>query len=466
MKTNILLWTILSLLAASCSKDEGMITDIEKGEPLEIETAMQGFMDAEKPGTRAIVSAGKTTFKVGDFIGVFAMKNGALISDCNNVKLAYQGSGVWKGQDVYDYGGGVTYFAYYPYNAEMNSKTSLDAIKDAFVLSEVQNTPDLLAANDLMTATGTMSSGKLTFNFTHALCLLEFYVPKDIKFEHYGSYYNFYHFSYHYDIIVADICIGRRTPYKTFTISTYRADGDLYRCIIPPMTLDIYDTNLNIGGNIFQGGGQMRNMPTTSYTSGNYYRINIKMFDGIMDDGDFFYNDGTIMPASATVNLDAANCVGIMVNGGICYNEKLAKAAVNHQSNALKGVVHGYVLSLHDIPEVEFGPRGSKLAMTTIDGYDTTMLFAQNGYAAAQATINYKGVLPSIPNSGWFIPDFMALYLDDRDEGLNKVGGTLLRGGYWKPIELGEDKALVKVVRGTDAAYKNEKRKVRPMFAF
>lgn len=128
--------------------------------------------------TRTQESGYQTTFIGNEQIGIFSLKTSNNTVLDNNVPYKYNVSAnSWQpvnaGNQIYVYGSGVTYYAYYPYNINMDDKKSIAEITTAFTLPEDQSTYDNYSSADLMTATGTLSSSTLSLPFTHAMSLIE-----------------------------------------------------------------------------------------------------------------------------------------------------------------------------------------------------------------------------------------------------------------------------------------------------
>ena len=135
----------------------------------------------------------ETQFAVGDAIGIFAIKDGAIVDGINNTKLTYatetDGTGSWSpstGTTLYWYEG-VSYVAYYPYKDGITidaSKNATEIIASLAANSSLQpGTSQATAADytacDLMTASGTPTANAtdaakkiLTLNFKHQFALL------------------------------------------------------------------------------------------------------------------------------------------------------------------------------------------------------------------------------------------------------------------------------------------------------
>ena len=157
----------------------------------------EGLAEIEKsdtPLTRTPTEDGNSTqFNSGDAIGIFAIKDGAIVDGINNTKLTYatetDGTGSWSpstGTTLYWYEG-VSYVAYYPYKDGITidaSKNATEIIVSLAANSSLQpGTSQATAADytacDLMTASGTPTANAtdpakkiLTLNFKHQFALL------------------------------------------------------------------------------------------------------------------------------------------------------------------------------------------------------------------------------------------------------------------------------------------------------
>lgn len=149
------------------------------------------------PATRTPVMEGTSTkFQPGDAIGLFCVRKNAsdveyIDGDIYNLKMTYtaaaDGTGSWEAPTPDSaplvYTDAVTYFAYYPYKDALttanvsNEQTIRDWLKANNTLPTDMLTLDVLAANDLMTATALPSHadddrGALALNFKHEYALL------------------------------------------------------------------------------------------------------------------------------------------------------------------------------------------------------------------------------------------------------------------------------------------------------
>lgn len=145
------------------------------------------------PLTRTTIDGYKTTFSDGDQIGLFAIKDGAIVDNVNNMALTCtvteDGTTSWTlpaDTKIYYYEG-VTYIAYYPYNVNVTidaSKTNDKIINSLVDNSYLQPKEDQSAtdgsgytASDLMIATASadasnISKVTLSLKFEHQFSLL------------------------------------------------------------------------------------------------------------------------------------------------------------------------------------------------------------------------------------------------------------------------------------------------------
>lgn len=329
MKTNLFQLSLLFLLCISvlcgCANDDEQILSTD-GSTLTVHATADGFASADGVNTRASESGYNTTFTEGDQIGVFAVKDGQVITDCNNVPLTYNGTG-WEGNAVYYYTG-AEYFAYYPYDASIDSKTSVDDIVKDFTPQSNQSSYEDYTKSDLMTAEATPASDKtLNFKFEHKMSLIEISlsVKQNFKTSDTPSAYTY----------------SASTPVTTGTsfsinnqspITPYNMGGGVYRYIVPSS-----DVTLKISGefNIADGKTIEYSKEGLSLDAGSYKRLNVSYDATVvirpLAIGDYYYSDGSICPGDVD-SPPLERCIGVVycVDGNFIKDKSTNNALYPH----------------------------------------------------------------------------------------------------------------------------------------
>lgn len=374
MKTNILYFPLLVLLSAvslcGCSNDDEPVVTATDGTMLTVTARADGFASTDgtaqtgTPQTRATESGYTTTFVKDDQIGVFAVKDGSVIADCQNVPCTYNGT-TWNGT-VYKYAG-ATYFAYYPYTASMNDKTSVDAIVTAFnnTVATVtdQSTYAKYTACDLMTTTGGVSptSSSLSFTFTHRMSLIEISLPV----QKYKTTSNANAYEYSAPVLGATFSLTPSGSGAT-TIKPYPMGNGAFRYIVPAST-----SGATVSGafNTADDKTIEYSKSSLSLSAGNYKRLNVTYSgapstptERALAVGDFYYSDGSICPGAAS-NPPKEGCIGIVYWLGDIKGDNYTLLDSQFPSGT-----HGLVVSLWDMPAPD---NPSNTTMTwTYGGYE------------------------------------------------------------------------------------------------
>lgn len=144
---------------------------------------------SNEPSTRTEDTGFVTTFTQGDQIGLFAVKDGAILGEINNMPFTFNGSS-WSGKPILydDRLAGVTFYAYYPYQPDMSGKTDLAGddffapLVAAWELTTEQSDQKAYAKQDLMTSNATALIGEngnysLSFQLTHRMSLVVVKLP-------------------------------------------------------------------------------------------------------------------------------------------------------------------------------------------------------------------------------------------------------------------------------------------------
>lgn len=410
--------------------------------------------------TRTPVMEGTSTkFQPGDAIGLFCVRRPAtgadyISADICNLKMTYtetaDGIGSWEAPTVDSaplvYTDAVTYFAYYPYKDALttanvsNEQTIRDWLKANNTLPTDMLTLDVLAANDLMTATALPSHadddrGALALNFKHEYALLvvrpmgtncQCVPPTGVTA-----------YSYHPEAksdgwgIDRNVVQGVGDDFK-MKINGRKAcemsDGT-YRILADPtttsstigceyVTMEYYPGLLPVGaaGSSYSDGFKAN----TCYTLEVHCRDVIGSIERALQPGDFVYQHNgkiEIYPGDGAVDgngkiPDYAKAVGIVVTTDPA---RLTDAECKKQ-----GWNHAYVMGLEDIPEkrwagsVDF-PATSVInasdAKNDMNGYKMTQTMLTktplSNYPVFQTIKEYRdshSVPSSINRSPWFMP--------------------------------------------------------------
>lgn len=292
----------------SCSHDSETVADgtSDDATPLCLNIVKNGFTDKSRTRTNTDDNY-VTSFTDGESVGIFAIKGGSILADCNNLKITYNGtSGTWDGDKVYYYSG-AQYYAYAPYNDSMTGKT-IEQIKADYPYSADQSTPAKFIENDLLVSsacTPNPVNGTLQISFTHARGLLVF---KDVTKAHY-----LYTASSSGDFVyvVNNSVLTKITFGGTENTAGISADGTLLYIAKPE------EDSPEIIADYTAGTADV-----LSYTaiagaigtiSANTYQELTLTKNRDLEIGDFFYKDGSFYPGSTTEaapNQD--DCVGVV----------------------------------------------------------------------------------------------------------------------------------------------------------
>ncbi len=429
MKTNLFQLSLLFLLCASvlcgCANDDEQILSTD-GSTLTVHVTADGFASADGVNTRASENDYTTTFTEGDQIGVFAVKDGQVITDCNNVPLTYNGTG-WEGNAVYYYTG-AEYFAYYPYDANMNDKTSVDDIVKDFTPQPNQSTYEDYTKSDLMAAEATPASDKtLSFSFAHKMSLIEISLPVQKYITPDPDKYE-----YSSPVIGATFSIASDGNGQQ-SITPYNMGGGVYRYIVPAK---VYHT---VEGEFQTGEGKIieYNKKDLYLNVGRYKRLNVS-YNGASEEpqerdlaiGDYYCSGGDIYPGDAP-NPPSEYCIGIVFSTDV---NRIGQAAT--EALGKKGITpHGLVMALTNTKGCKWGERGRdepegpfkentetlKQQYNNVDGYAETHWIIdtyssdvskfQNTYSAFYYASLYGTAEGGIAKyaaptntTGWFIP--------------------------------------------------------------
>ena len=247
MKQYKFLSTALFLAAmvawSGCSNEDESLPAMSGTEGLVINVCDKGMENAESSASRAVTDLNyNTTFEVGDCIGLFAVKDNAILSDVNNLKVQLTREG-WQPATDLQYDGALreaTYYAYFPYSENL----SINSVETDFFASTAagwnigkdQSTRKNFADSDLMTSSGsTVYRGDkgeflIQFNMVHRMSLAVISLP--------GTEYKFTNPELKGTIYAikpgGDVAFYTEEIASGKEIKPYRADDGSYRMLVKP----------------------------------------------------------------------------------------------------------------------------------------------------------------------------------------------------------------------------------------
>lgn len=453
---------LLTALLSGCTKDE----EIVGVQPplLAVTVTAADFSSDEGTATRATDIGYATTFAAGDRIGIFAIADDDVILD-NNIPYAYDGT-QWNPVDAdntihhYNYAG-VTYYAYYPYSADMDNAASEQAIIDKFTPKQDQSEKADYTASDLMTGTGVVSDAgtdvpKLALTLKHKMSV----IVVDIKS---NSYVTTGGYEYFEPIACSSINIGG-TDVLQNNLAFISSVG-VYRYIVPPGSTSY---SVSVSYNAGEINEEYNYSTTVKQTSaGKYHLIKLHREEVAtqrdLKVGDFYYQDGAILPGDSAFYNPASNpCIGIVFKVG-AYSGDIVADYDNSISD-----IHAYVVALDDIPGGPWGKANDKSNTGANDlyrGYYNTKIllvyYKSLSSFAAKAADDYNMTCPlGEGKSKWYLPaekqlgDIYALWKDGTLNFL-KAGASADfypngSGNYWLHSSTGiaSGTARVLVVHG------------------
>lgn len=451
----IFFWSLLLICSACTDENETKKedkSDLYDGVPLMIRTQVTEFESSSgsgKSSTRALVKDKhlKTEFADNDCIGIFAIKNNAIVDNVSNTPLVYDAtSGSWlpseNGEMLYWYEG-VSYIAYYPYKKDITIDASQDTQKIIASLRENvnlqpatdQSTMEKHCDSDLMIAVGTPEVGSssqifLNLQFQHQFTLLVVhpqayvgcYAPKNAGFV------------YHQEsrILGTD---SAAVSVNLNGIIAYQMDSMKYCAIVPPQT------SAKITGNYITFNDKDKKETkisysgsTTTFSSGKCYTLKVNSpvpgkgsTERKLYPGDFVFqnvdrNRIEVHPGNGLLEedgeiWDSENAIGMVIT---CDPKKMTDEECNKH-----GWNHAYVMGLANLGPGRWGKKETlepgMISMTIKDSVENNM----NGYSETeQMLINCAGDISN---------DYKAFQLINKYRNENPVPGGLSRSPWFMP---------------------------------
>ena len=334
-------------VVASCSQNEeltGETPDSLQG--FQISVSDEGFMD-ESGKTRATENGYITRFSNGDAIGIFAVRGETVVEDIKNRKFTLT-DGYWEltdGGDPIEYKGSqfqrMTFYAYYPYNANVTfDPTKVDPFEtyvNSWKIGDEQNEGNY-TQYDLMTSTGSVQGdrlkGQIAFTMQHRMALAVVKMPNlTYSFTNGGI-----------DDYLLPLAAGSFTVNNTQATPYYQESTDTYRFLVNPnKEFSIKGTYTGVSEMEYEAKGTLEGGTAKMYTIEDKSKIN-----HTLQVGDYFCADGKIVSVDAETVPE--NVIGI-----VCYVGNI-QPSVTHEAytetqDALRrdhpGCTHGLVVAMN-----------------------------------------------------------------------------------------------------------------------
>lgn len=445
MKTNSWKITFMALAMATamtgCNQNNELGTPAPSSEEdvLNVVATANDFVSSDAT-SRVSETDYTTTFKEGDAIGVFVVRDGeALIS---NMKMTLGADGTtWAGENgakLYYYKD-ADYIAYSPYTDGLSATSETEIVNYFTTKLEGTTGQSTLAdyqAADLMTASvaaAEVTRGQnINFKFAHQMSMIEIKVPiRAYKTD--GGY------EYSAPLGLKVTMAEKSAAGKEFSLCTFGKETitenesevtkGIYRCIVAPSNKE-----LNVEGE-FQDGSVPVYFPEANGTAlsvtpkaGEYNGIDVdydyQNYDATRDlkVGDYYYADGSIWPNELS-NVPETGCIGKIFSLSTTAEDKT------------HGWVNGYVIALKNVEGTMASATYGKWSSNTSEvaggadnavysqnatnagmtddnkqavfaaknGYDMTLTLVEKGITAAILARNYDCAYPE-GTSGWFLP--------------------------------------------------------------
>lgn len=304
---------------SSCSQEDGLneANGLDMAQGLKISVTDAGYYDSEA-GTRAVENGYATEFAEGDAIGVFGVKDGAVVSDIDNRKFTMNANGEWVlDGNIIEYNGAgfktMKFYAYYPYNKDVQFDATVTTADDAdpfaayvgaWTLNNNQ-AGEAYTQYDLMTSASSAVvdnrfKGEINFTMAHRMGLLVVKMPKLV--------YDFANADVtldDYELPVSNVAFklndAEAAPY-------YQESTDTYRFLVKPGSENKVELT-------YTGAKDMNVTKTTTVNEGIAKVLTVKdsnKKEYTLAVGDYYCADGSIV--SKDENTVPDNVIGV-----VCY---------------------------------------------------------------------------------------------------------------------------------------------------
>lgn len=306
-----------AVIVASCSQNEELGDENPDSlQGFQISVSDEGFIDMEAGRTRAVESGYTTRFSNGDAIGIFAVRGGVggtVVDEIKNRKFTLV-DGYWElsdGGDPIEYKGSqfqkMTFYAYYPYNANVVFDPAKDNPFEAYINNwtvGADQSEDNYTQYDLMTSIGSVKGdrlkGQIAFEMKHQMSLAVVKMPKlTYSFTNGGI-----------DDYLLPLAAGAFTFNNASATPYYQESTDTYRFLINPnKEFSIKGTYTGVSEMEYEAKGTLEGGTAKMYTIEDKSKIN-----HTLQIGDYFCADGKIVSVDAEAVPE--NVIGIVCHVG------------------------------------------------------------------------------------------------------------------------------------------------------
>lgn len=459
-------------LLVSCSQEESLAINQEM-QTLSVTVNDAGYQPVDGADTKAVDINYVTKFTPGDKIGLFAVKDGQVVSTVSNLCFTAQdnlvGGVVWKtseGKGV-PFVEGASYYAYYPYQASLSGSLVSSAttatgffenVINAWTVSTDQSTYAKYTANDLMVGKASQNFGALSFSLTHSMALAVIKTPAYI--------YAFQNTSPSLPLYYVPLKDSKFNDFKPCYVAE-----NVYYFLTNPTKPALKRSGSYINYSSTKKGWEV----TFNGTAGKYKEYNIHSSESVGRShnllvGDFLLSDGTFLQYNATLTAEQkTQCVGVVLKVGFdpaldddSYrrkNEGMPIPASKIHAYVLGIVSDQYVIKQWATPSYSNRVVGASTSQTDFRGYSNTQKIkayaaanniALSEFPAVDMVFKETDIHQSAPDftSGWFLPSMgqCKYWYDNKTRLLESVRKVLwptyeFNYQYWSSTELDASKA-------------------------
>lgn len=376
--------------------------------------------------TRAVTDAGfRTSFEEGDIVGVYAVKDGAILPNVNNLPMTFDGA-EWSFETRLNYNSsmqGAVFYAYYPYDKaspfEASASDPFASKLASWKLPYDISTSEKYYGTDLMTSSADVveKNGKftVTFDMVHRLGLVDVAFPKrSYTFTNTEPALKPYVISGATDIVI-NAAIGNEPAIEIKPY--YEQASQTYRFLVRP------DVSLALSGTFVSAGKSRKysiNIPD-GIPAGNCrpYKIDGGNIGGRMEIkvGDYFCADGSLVSYDPNVPAPE-NAVGVVYMLGTTDQIESAHTSCTHamvyalHREGSEAVYFGKAqnstdwysalgLDKNDYKDTDFNGYGYTSGLMRYAGDDGMM----DNFVASIQSFRNAVVLPSY-TTDWYLPSY------------------------------------------------------------